>query len=468
MKKNEHSPPDQHTDTSMDQVMETFNEVMKPLMQTWTSLSNDPFKESVATFLVVTEQHRMILTSLRRPNPTGALPGTLCPLVDSDESVNEAPPVEPLFNPNQQECLAVAKTLLAALDGSHVFGQRILPLIRKGGDEVKERDDMVTDYLHAFYNEFPEFKDEHAVTAFKSYDKYPSIEEPLMRFQVPGSRVCAWVAVFNHLLYSKLRARTSMTNYNDAISSFATNVSRFMRNTFPPYDLFDYIFAGSGAWPYPRLVRLLKPWNLNVHSSDLVHLIRLDEDLEVIYLLIEGAIRRNASLVIERFQQFREFEDPHVLVHSGDFRNMTPMNIFHSLLIVGSRRTNNGEMGGMKLWLQDSEEKKPFAVVGLDLLLSMESVHRLLSVPSHLSYTATCPLQGKTAVVTSGMSSPGKRDDGNQFFSSEQICSERREDYTTPTAASTLPSDHYARALLDPKNRIPVTLGGKKKTIIYT
>ena len=59
--------------------------------------------------------------------------------------------------------------------------------------------------------------------------------------------------------------------------------------------------------------------------------------------------------------------------------------VYHSLLVVGVRRTPDDDMGGIAFLVQDSNAKRPFAVVGLDLLRSM-GVCRFLYVMNGLSF----------------------------------------------------------------------------------
>ena len=86
------------------------------------------------------------------------------------------------------------------------------------------------------------------------------------------------------------------------------------------------------------------------------------------------------------FMPFRSFSEDHERIEfGGDWNGIiraeeeaprclplvaSDCPMYHSLLVVGVRRTPD-DMGGIAFLVQDSNPKRPFAVVGLDLLRSM-------------------------------------------------------------------------------------------------
>jgi hypothetical protein len=87
---------------------------------------------------------------------------------------------------------------------------------------------------------------------------------------------------------------------------------------------------------------------------------------------IKAHIRNNGALVIEHFKVYPEFvaDDSNQLIFHGDwnkkshFPTSTVPNVNHALLVVGAHLNGSNKMGGIKLLIQNSSQKKPFVTVG--------------------------------------------------------------------------------------------------------
>jgi len=300
----------------------------------------------------------------------------------------------------------VAGLLEKALDVGTPFGTRVIGYVKKGGDITLQeiavaRKNLNPHLLEGFLEQFPQFSD---------YDKAPSIfnhpdhpVHPFYRFHEDTSIVCFLVASANVIYYSM--CRVSFSDRDQTIPDYALNVSRFMRNRFTDEEIFENIFRGEGGYPELMLRRLLEPFN---PGKMVVRRIDLWDGAELAHAIIHQHLEKHSALIIEKFQVFPEFVDSPNLSFDGDFNDKPKyppsLNVNHALLIVGVWRTGNPSvMGGLAVMVQNTWWKKPFAVIGYDLLRSMK-VDTLLAVEKNLHYeTRPYTLSGNVHMTQSGI-----------------------------------------------------------------
>jgi len=181
----------------------------------------------------------------------------------------------------------------------------------------------------------------------------------------------------------------SLSERNETIQDYALNCSRFMRNRFTDDEIFDNIFRAEGGHPDVMLRRLLEPCN---PGKDLLKTIELREYFSVstVFEILKSELEDRGALIIERFLVFPEFCDSTAIQFDGDFKSKAKYapekNVCRALLVVGVALTpSENEMGGLALLVQNTWEKKPFVVIGLDLLRSM-NINQLLGINPGLSF----------------------------------------------------------------------------------
>jgi hypothetical protein len=94
--------------------------------------------------------------------------------------------------------------------------------------------------------------------------------------------------------------------------------------------------------------------------------------LDTIFSCVRDALKATGALILP-FKPIKESsEDNGILKFEGDWnmKEKTPADIFHTMLVVGVQLTDSfGD--GLSFLVQDSSLKKPFVIVGLDLVRSM-------------------------------------------------------------------------------------------------
>ena len=174
--------------------------------------------------------------------------------------------------------------------------------------------------------------------------------------------------------------------------------------TIEKNEVFSYVFQKLGGDAWNALEDLLKTKNARKHRSQLVGVMEIEDEfgksLDRLYERLQVRIRDNGALIVECFKPFRSFAEDHEKVEfDGDWNTIvagekaphyiqlvdSDCPMYHSLLVVGVRRTPDDYMGGIAFLVQDSNANRPFAVLGLDLLRSME-VSRFLYVKNGLCF----------------------------------------------------------------------------------
>eukprot|EP00533_Pseudo-nitzschia_delicatissima_P013191 CAMPEP_0197265644 /NCGR_PEP_ID=MMETSP1432-20130617/2523_1 /TAXON_ID=44447 /ORGANISM="Pseudo-nitzschia delicatissima, Strain UNC1205" /LENGTH=457 /DNA_ID=CAMNT_0042730413 /DNA_START=40 /DNA_END=1413 /DNA_ORIENTATION=+ len=285
-----------------------------------------------------------------------------------------------LISRNQHE-REVPQKLSSALDVNTEEGKRLTAFVREGGDESQvDRSVAVPNYLANFHslssNEWTEYNT--APTLFNTPNEFKRME-PLVRFQTFGSTVCYLVTCAGALFYNQ--CLQTGTSHKDGVVCYGVNISRYMRNEFSDDEVHDYIFEGRGGYPRVAICRMLKP------KPSMISLGMFEEvdcqgvlySRKYLYDRIKEILDNCGALIIENFLVFEEYyQDDGRIEFSGDYDDFTSLpentNNLHAMLVVGVKlvtEESNNDFGGVKLLIQDSNENRPFLVVGIDLLLSM-------------------------------------------------------------------------------------------------
>jgi len=213
-----------------------------------------------------------------------------------------------------------------------------------------------------------------------------------IRSQDGKSAVCHLLVVANTIYYSIVcrGCKNPSTHPTEIVQRYRWNTSRFMRDRFTDFEMFRNIFKGGGGCPEQIMHNILGPFK----PGRVVKEIEFDFvfSVETTFQTIKGAIHKYGALIIETFKVYPEvFDDNGQLTFGGDYNKKVKddetRHFNHSLLVVGVRRTDTVELGGIALLVQNTWEHKPFLTIGVDLLLSM-GVRRLLAVPSGQRFTA--------------------------------------------------------------------------------
>ena len=353
------TPPAKSDKIAMDQIKHKVNDLLAPINVTWDQLSS--LKQAKISFLVMRKQHIF--------------------LFQQSQSASSA--------------LDTAQALYDSLDENSFYGKRLHAFVRNV--DVLVRDDgefaMNSPYEVFLSNHTEWLNPETAPTIFNNPDGFKRVTKPLLWLQEETSTVCSLVSIGNAIFYSQcMHNGTGPDDTALAVGQNALNVSRFMRDEFTDEEVFANIFLHQGGYPCSMVERLLKPQNPDVRVMRNIRLFG-DSSVDFIFELMKNSFREFGALIIERFQVYPDFlEDNGQLVFHGDWgkkeklaenENKTP---HHALLIVGVRRTSNvKEMGGLAFLAQNSWAKKPFVIIGYDLLLSM-GVKDLLAIEEGLKF----------------------------------------------------------------------------------
>jgi hypothetical protein len=291
----------------------------------------------------------------------------------------------------QKVGFSVAEGLWKALDVNTPCGRRLEAFVRKGGDRPFAAAAVdIPEFFGSFLVQFPKWNNpENAPTIFNQHQL--CCEKTVFDFQAETSSVCSLVSITNLIHYSM--SLQPGTKDAEAVDCNTLNVGQFMRDKFSDQEIFDNIYLGIGSHPDKTLERLLREFNASKSSRDLLtDIIHLGSDVSV-FEVIKASIRKYGALVIERFKVWPDFvADSDKFVFGGDWneKEHVPISklrqdrVNRAFLVVGASLTGSEEMGGIELLVQTSFEKKPFVIVGYDLLLSM-GVNQLLTIRPGLS-----------------------------------------------------------------------------------
>jgi hypothetical protein len=279
----------------------------------------------------------------------------------------------------------------AALDVNTPCGRRLEAFVLVGGDRPFATAADIPDLFESFLVQFPKWNNpENAPTIFNQQPF--RCEKPVFGFLAETSSLCSLVSIINLIKYSMCSQPD--TKDTEAVDRYALNVGQFMRNKLSDKEIFDNIYLGVGSHPDKTLVRLLRQFNASKASRDqLTDIIHLGSDVTV-FEVIKAGIKKYGALLIERFKVWPDFvADSDQFVFGGDWnkREHSPTSklrqdrVNRAFLVVGASLTGSEEMGGIELLVQTSFEKKPFVIVGYDLLLSM-GVNQLLAIRPGLSF----------------------------------------------------------------------------------
>lgn len=311
-----------------------------------------------------------------------------------------------LYMKNQMELVAEHAQLgpndiLDAIDPTHLYGQRVWALIRKGGDITPGLGEEVRDHLEAFLSS-------PGMDVWRHYDKAPTLfnnaatgcNVAMVRFQHDNSTVCYLVAVSNLVFYN-IRNH-SLCSHEEAVTLYCLNIDRYMRNEMSDKEIFGHIFLNSGGSPVHQLVKMISPFNRD--GSEFTRFIYFDlilqgleddnKEKDALYGRIKNILQVNGALLVDSFKPFKDYASVESgLEFEGDWKQKTQLPratgnrtaLAHANLIVGVRRHEDNRFGGLSFLIQDSLRFRPFAVVGLDLLRSM-NVEKLICLKNGLSY----------------------------------------------------------------------------------
>jgi hypothetical protein len=356
------SPPADASNVDMSKVEKDVDRLLRPIRQRWSGL--DFHQQAKMSFLILCGQARLLEQKHKQP-------------------------------------FLVAQELWNAVSNQDCFSfKRVDALVKKGGDYALAASAVAhqqeeKNHFDSFLERQEHWKDhEDSPTIFNHPDR-PLI--PFHRFQEKTSTVCSWVAAANELFYS--RCYQTGEDHHQAVRNYALNVNRFMRNRCTEEDLFGIIFDEKfGCCPIKIMRRLLAPFNTNVPSAEeLTQTISIEpysdeldtEHSGLIYKIIKSTLRGTGPLLIDKFKVFPDLSTDQLCFHGRyddkEKYDETQHNVFHTVLVVGVRKTVN-TMGGIELLIQNSWEIKPFFSVGYDLLLSM-GIKRLYAVSKGVQFS---------------------------------------------------------------------------------
>jgi len=289
----------------------------------------------------------------------------------------------------------IANMLLDSLDQTSRSGKRLHAYVRKGGDLTVPDEDgehATAGAYEMFVRRFGEWLDPgESPSVFNNPCPFQRVAKPLIWLQEESSMVCYLVSVAIAIYYSQcIHNGTTLDDAPAAIANHALNVSRFMRDEFTSEEVFADIFKGEGGHPENTIKRLLEPKNPGKQVFRRTSLF-LDLSVQVVFEVCQNYLEKYGGLVVERFKSFPGFDkDDGILVYHGDYAKLPKfkpsVNPNHALLIVGVRKTSGvDEMGGVAFLAQNTSVKKPFVVIGLDLLASM-GVSEVLAIEPGLNF----------------------------------------------------------------------------------
>jgi hypothetical protein len=200
--------------------------------------------------------------------------------------------------------------------------------------------------------------------------------KPLLRYQENQSSVCYLVAGVNAIYYNQVVQHPTYQQYMGA-NVYVVNVSRYMRYEFTNEETFKYIYNNAGGYTLDSVAKMLARCNNSqeVNRSNAFYIVNNFDFIDPHHMFeeIERALKTCGPLIVAEFRVFKSYVDTHKMEFS--LKDYEPLEILHSVLIVGVQETTTPGFGGLKLLIQDSLAARPFFTIGLSVLRSMDQNH---------------------------------------------------------------------------------------------
>ncbi|CAB9526686.1 expressed unknown protein [Seminavis robusta] len=325
----------------------------------------------------------------------------------------------------QEQKLMVAQSIAAVLQPKSIGWFLLLPFVEKGGDTTTNEPKQ---YLHDFQSAHPGWENwDDAPTLFKQPDLFKRVEL-FVGFQSLMSNVCYIASAASMILY--YMQLTTVTKGDEAIQRYGLNIGRFMRNNLTEERIFEMVFKGQGGYPGADILdRLLVLCHTapNMGKIDTLTITGMKgAPPDWIFWSVHCKLSNRGALLVDDFPLFDEYLDAANTVFSGNWNDKKQSddlkNRFRAFLIVGVKRTDDGGMGGVKFFLQDTFPERPFIEVGWDLLKSA-GIDRLQAIAPRVTFEGTSmdhALDEVPSATWSGGISPGSRTTSFDLVRSDQ------------------------------------------------
>jgi len=264
---------------------------------------------------------------------------------------------------------AAALELLGVFDEKTNAHKALAAFLWRGGDKHHEECDK---YWIRFLGKHSEWMEENESTysLFTCLDSFGKPMTPFLRFQTPISNVCFVVSAANAILY--YMQRTTGTSREVSLRQYAINVGRFMRNNFTDDQTFQIIFCDNGGYPHDVLECMLTHSITPRAKQRKTTIINFFPQVNTTFDTMRCYLETGPILVCD-FRVFSAYLDINRTEFHGDWNELKEdgQNKLHAFLIVGVRKTENGDMGGLQFLVQDSFPGRPFITIGWDLFRTM-------------------------------------------------------------------------------------------------
>jgi len=288
-----------------------------------------------------------------------------------------------------------AQALIPVLCTDSPNYKRMMSFVRLGGDRVCPIATIMEHSFPTYIKGHPEW--ERANTIFNAK---PDMK-PFIHIQTDSSYVCAFVTSAACLHYC------SHNRENDDIDLFKLNMSRYIRDEVTGTKIANLTLTdGKGAYLKDVLAALLKSFGTLGDDEEIVQITTFQSNEHLTYLVLEEVLQDGRPLVfsIEVFPGFGDSQQQNFMGKVSDYyqdlknRPEEPEDrSYHAVLCVGIKPGNDKQPP--MLLVQDSNPKRPFFSIGLDLVMSMELGHQFCTAPvkwkfnPNKSYTMTAEIR---------------------------------------------------------------------------